>query len=125
MLPLLGPLIAANDAGKRLSEYLADLPTRRTATGRLQEIPREASLALVDALKEGDTGWLPEGLGEIVEVDETDGFRMTFETGRIVHMRPSGNAPELRCYVEAEASDVAEDILLSTLKAMQLRVSEA
>ena len=27
--------------------------------------------------------------------DQTDGVRMTFDTGRILHIRPSGNAPEL------------------------------
>ena len=38
-------------------------------------------------------------------------LRTTFETGRIVHLRPSGNAPEFRIYTEAEDKDVAHDIL--------------
>ncbi|MBU2023279.1 MAG: phosphomannomutase, partial [Gammaproteobacteria bacterium] len=38
---------------------------------------------------------------EVVSIDETDGLRMTLNSGDIVHLRPSGNAPELRCYVES------------------------
>jgi phosphomannomutase len=34
-------------------------------------------------------------------VDTTDGVRATFHNGEIVHLRASGNAPELRCYAEA------------------------
>jgi len=30
-----------------------------------------------------------------------DGLRTTFESGEIIHLRPSGNAPQLRCYKEA------------------------
>jgi phosphomannomutase len=29
----------------------------------------------------------------------------------VVHLRPSGNAPELRCYVEADSEARAEGIL--------------
>ncbi|MEY4891003.1 MAG: hypothetical protein RIQ75_2133, partial [Pseudomonadota bacterium] len=37
-----------------------------------------------------------------------DGVRMTFANGRIIHLRGSGNAPELRCYAEAENKALAE-----------------
>ncbi len=30
---------------------------------------------------------------------------MTFDSGEIVHLRPSGNAPEFRCYNEAASAD--------------------
>jgi phosphomannomutase len=36
-------------------------------------------------------------------IDRTDGIRITFENGEIVHLRPSGNAPEFRCYTEADS----------------------
>jgi len=42
--------------------------------------------------------------------DQTDGLRVKFDTGDIVHLRPSGNAPELKCYVES--TDEAECKLL-------------
>jgi phosphomannomutase len=32
-------------------------------------------------------------------------------SGDIVHFRPSGNAPELRCYTEAATPERAEELL--------------
>lgn len=43
----------------------------------------------------------------IKHVDETDGLRMTLADERTIHLRPSGNAPELRCYAEAETYAIA------------------
>jgi len=34
---------------------------------------------------------------------------VTFANGDIVHLRPSGNAPELRCYAEADTQERAQD----------------
>ena len=46
---------------------------------------------------------------------KTDGLRITFENGNIIHLRPSGNSPELRCYGEANNFSTANKIVLSTL----------
>ena len=35
------------------------------------------------------------------EISNIDGLRITFASEEVVHLRPSGNAPELRCYTEA------------------------
>jgi phosphomannomutase len=35
---------------------------------------------------------------------------MSFASGAILHFRPSGNAPELRCYSEAETEARARDL---------------
>ena len=40
-------------------------------------------------------------LGGVADVSDIDGLRITLTDGRIIHFRPSGNAPEMRCYVEA------------------------
>jgi phosphomannomutase len=55
-------------------------------------------------------------LSDISAIDTTDGTRLTLADGSIVHFRQSGNAPELRCYVE---TDTAEDTdrLLETMMA--------
>ena len=44
------------------------------------------------------------------KIDLTDGLRATFGSGDIVHLRPSGNAPELRCYAEAAEARDAEQL---------------
>lgn len=48
--------------------------------------------------------------GRIAAVDTTDGLRMTFENSEIVHLRASGNAPEFRCYNEAETEARATEL---------------
>ena len=50
-----------------------------------------------------------------VVVDMTDGVRMTFADGDIVHLRASGNAPELRCYAEAASLEVARALAMGAL----------
>jgi phosphomannomutase len=40
--------------------------------------------------------------GNVASVDLTDGVRMTFDNEEIVHLRPSGNAPEFRVYTESD-----------------------
>jgi phosphomannomutase len=37
--------------------------------------------------------------GAIVWLDYTDGLRMGFDQGDVIHLRPSGNADEFRVYV--------------------------
>ena len=38
-----------------------------------------------------------ELFGRISKIDQTDGLRITFNSEDILHIRPSGNAPEFRC----------------------------
>jgi phosphomannomutase len=109
------PMIAALAAGEgALAARVAREAPRFTASDRLQEVPTERSAALVAALA-GDAGRrvaLLDGLPlhGAPEFDRTDGLRMIFGD-RVLHIRPSGNAPELRVYAEAESPDAAEALL--------------
>ncbi|HDH9132072.1 TPA: phosphomannomutase, partial [Escherichia coli] len=47
--------------------------------------------------------------------DETDGARFTLNNGDIIHLRPSGNAPELRCYAEASDENQAKQYVTNVL----------
>jgi phosphomannomutase len=49
-------------------------------------------------------------------VSEVDGLRMTFENDEVIHLRPSGNAPELRCYTEAATMARAQEINVATMR---------
>ena len=40
-----------------------------------------------------------------------DGPRFTLASGDVIHYRPSGNAPELRCYVEGRTDERAAMLL--------------
>ncbi|MBD3786068.1 MAG: phosphomannomutase [Sphingomonadales bacterium] len=124
LLPMIAPLSRARAAGG-LAALVAQEPARFTAADRLEEIPTEASRALIAGF-EADPAALPgflAALGEAPEaVDRTDGLRVSCASGRIVHFRPSGNAPELRLYVEAEAPEAAQAILRQGLAALRARL---
>lgn len=122
-LPLVATLAQAAADGVSLSAMLDTLPMRRTATDRLQEVPREKSLALVETILDGDISMMPEMLGALTDTNTTDGVRLTFDSARVVHIRPSGNAPELRCYVEAESSEAAGEVLALVLESLKARVT--
>jgi len=54
-------------------------------------------------------------LGESAEkLDLTDGLRMFLRGSKTLHLRLSGNAPELRIYVEAENGTLADGLLQAT-----------
>ncbi len=110
---ILSLLLAARAGGLRLSELRQTLPPRFTASDRLKDFPAELSRERLAALRaEGAPAieaLFPE-LGPVREVDETDGLRVTFARGDIVHLRPSGNAPELRCYNEAATERRASEL---------------
>jgi phosphomannomutase len=113
VLPIVAVLAAARSSSVRA---LVDaLPPRVTYSDRIPDF--------VPARRDALMAWMLEGEGrdarlqaafgsiagaELESVDLTDGVRMSFANGRVIHLRGSGNAPELRCYAEAEAPEVAQ-----------------
>jgi phosphomannomutase len=123
LLPLIAPLSRARAAGG-LAALVAAEPPRFTVADRLEDIPTECSRALMAGF-EADPAWLAAflaGLGESLNAtDRTDGLRLKLASGRVVHMRPSGNAPEFRLYAEAETPAAAAALLdqgLARLRAL-------
>ncbi|WP_440054146.1 phosphomannomutase [Pseudoalteromonas sp. T1lg65] len=98
-----------------ISKQLTKLPNRFTASDRLQNFAKEKSLDLIAELEKDASSFLVK-LGYELEytVDLTDGLRITIENGDIVHLRPSGNAPELRCYAESSSEEVAKSLVMAT-----------
>ncbi|MFM8748221.1 MAG: phosphomannomutase [Aestuariivirga sp.] len=118
MLPILLVLAVANRGGGRLSALSAGLPSRYTFSDRLQNIDPAACRALLsgEADVAREFAMLP-GLenAAVAAIDRTDGLRLSFSTGDILHLRPSGNAPELRCYAEAASPRRAEELCRQAL----------
>jgi phosphomannomutase len=113
VLPMIAPLAAAVAQGVPLAQLIATLPDHFTATDRAQNIPTQRSAAFIASLtsdKSARTEFF-EGVGVEQTINRTDGLRVTFDCGAIVHLRPSGNAPECRCYVEARSKDRANTLL--------------
>lgn len=117
LLPALTLLVSAARSGKPLSALVKGLPARYTVSDRIKEFPTVQSQALV-ATWRNNLPAMHHALAlehAIAEVDTTDGLRVTLENGEIVHFRASGNAPELRCYVEASDPALAHKRLQQCL----------
>ena len=111
-------LASSQREGLRVSELVLGLPGRFTASGRLKDFPVSASQAKLAELWSGDAARDKRAVesafgghfGPVSHLDVTDGLRITFANGEVMHLRASGNAPEFRCYSEADAPDRAEEI---------------
>jgi phosphomannomutase len=118
LIVVLAVLGLAAEQGVALSALGALLPPRFSASDRLKGFPTARAEERIEALAGGGAPALEAafpGLGAATAVDRTDGLRVTFAGGDIVHLRPSGNAPELRCYVEAETESRAAALLARCL----------
>lgn len=107
VLPVLSIILLSIQKGLTISELLADLPQRFTASDRIQNFPTEESAKILVQFE--DVAAIEEAFGDLFgkveSVDLTDGLRVTFQTLEVLHMRPSGNAPEFRCYNEAASQE--------------------
>jgi len=118
LLVALTILVAAKRRGIPVSRLAADLPPRFTASDRIQDFPTELALERLTALASGDkardkaaSNLIFAGrFGAVAHIDTTDGLRLTFDSGEIAHLRPSGNAPELRAYTEADTPERAAEM---------------
>ena len=110
VLPILAALIAGREAGS-ISTLVSGLPGRFTASGILREFPNKAGKAVVERFRsEGNSlaeQFFGQAFGAVESLDFTDGARITFRDGDVVHLRPSGNAPEFRCYTESSSQERA------------------
>jgi phosphomannomutase len=116
MLPILAVLGAARAAAQTLSQLVATLPSRVARSDRLEHVPAERSALLLERLRTDAAGFFaPQG--KIAATSDIDGLRFELAGGDVIHYRPSGNAPELRCYTEAATAERAEALLAWGLKA--------
>lgn len=112
VLPFL--MLLASAGHDAISSLVSALPQRFTHSDRIKNFPTKFSHALISEGKE-DLGFLLKNLGLYdkcaAHSDCTDGLRLFLTDGCIVHLRPSGNAPELRCYAEANTYDEAKKLV--------------
>lgn len=121
VLLLIVPLARAAQAGG-LAALVSAEPARFTAADRLQDVALETSQTLVadfDTNQAKRADFLASIKGLEAGIDRTDGLRITLTDGRIVHLRPSGNAPELRLYSEAESANAAAQTLAEGLRVLR------
>lgn len=114
-----GIALLSQAAGTPLSAQVARLPARFTASDRIQGIATATSKAFIEAATQTPSVFLSlldKTADEIEAINTTDGLRISLKDGEIIHLRPSGNAPELRCYVEANTSAAASQRVQQVLQ---------
>jgi len=129
LLPILGVLFAAAERGCSVSELFAELPRRFSKAGLLKDFPRSASLGILQRLtplngSDGDADQhasiatdlarvftCARGFTSVARLDYTDGVRIIFSNNEVTHIRPSGNADELRIYATADTQARADAIV--------------
>ncbi|WP_310201497.1 phosphomannomutase [Ancylobacter sp. 3268] len=114
MLPILAVLATVARSDETLASLVARQGFAVALSSRLPNVPQERSSIFIAAL--GDEASQVSRIafaarGGIVARNGCDGLRLTFNDGTSVHYRASGNAPELRVYVEAENPEGAEILL--------------
>ncbi|MEZ8635858.1 phosphomannomutase [Vibrio cyclitrophicus] len=106
-----------------IESLVSNLPQRFTHSDRIQNFATEKSLSILESGRQ-NTGQLLDNLGfknlDTMAIDNTDGLRIELSNCTIIHLRPSGNAPELRCYAEAERMEEAIALVGQVLNKIQL-----
>jgi phosphomannomutase len=131
MIVILSILLAAKKRGKKISELVAELPPRYTASDRLKDFPTADSQVILAGYSSGveaaDIAALGRDFGdlagEVASINRVDGLRVTFRNGDVIHLRPSGNAPEFRCYTEASTNERALSLNAAVLGRLRGMVS--
>ena len=123
VIVILGILLLAKRQGEKVSELAASLPARFTASDRLKNFATEKSAAILAKFNSGSEAADKAAIekmfggicGRVASLNRTDGLRITFANEEVIHLRPSGNAPEFRCYAEAATDERAWEITTRAL----------
>lgn len=123
ILPVIAALGLAAKDGISVAELVAQLPLQVAVADRLQDVPGERSSTFLERLRTDGAFaaevFAPHG---IAGVSAIDGLQFHLTGGETVHFRASGNAPELRSYVEAGTAERAQELLAWSMAALEKAV---
>ncbi|RKE78228.1 phosphomannomutase [Rhizobium sp. AG855] len=120
-LPALAALGMAAQNGQSLSDLAKAFSLPVALSDRLENFATERSTSLMAHIRQSRdnlAGFLAP-IGAVAGVSDIDGVRVTLADGRVIHFRPSGNAPEMRCYVEAKTHGEAEALMKTGLELLR------
>jgi len=136
-LPILAVLLRAKEHGVAVSALFDQLPRRFNRAALLKNFPHQTGRKIVRYLSPAEESireitfdatnpnpkWLnihaqttrffspTLGFGAVAKINYTDGVRIYFDNNDIAHVRPSGNADELRIYAVADTQLRADEIV--------------
>lgn len=113
VLPILAMLSLRSLHKRPLSAIVQAYGLPASVSDRLANYSAEAGSAFMGYLRglPSNASTFLRGIGEVESVSDIDGLRIRLRDSRTIHFRPSGNAPEMRCYVEAATESAALDLL--------------
>jgi phosphomannomutase len=113
ILPAVACLVLARREGLTLSALTATLPARFMKADRVKDVAPDKGRAFLGHMETSETfraGFDPR-LARPVGISTLDGVRLALAGGDTVHFRQSGNAPEMRVYVETGSAEATERLL--------------
>ncbi len=126
IIVLLTILVQSRQSGQAISALLKALPQRFTFSDRIKNFPSADSQKMLAIFNSGHAEAdvsaadliFSELFGPAASIDSTDGARISLESGEVIHLRASGNAPELRCYNEAGSEERVRDMNAMCMKVL-------
>lgn len=122
VLPILAIIALSAKRSLPVSSLANDLPPRFTASDRIKNFATEKSQQLITQFTEKPSKidvLFSECKLNYASIDITDGLRITMTNEEVIHYRPSGNAPELRCYAESDSAKRSVELVKSALSLIQ------
>ncbi len=112
VIPVVAILASAKQKNCAVSEIVASLPHRFTSSVLAKNCPPEKSQKILQKVSADPATFLNSITpnAKIRTIDTLDGFRITNDQNQVIHLRPSGNAPEFRCYTEANDQEIADKL---------------
>ncbi|WP_413578509.1 phosphomannomutase [Bdellovibrio sp. HCB290] len=126
ILPALAVLGMATKRKCSVSDVVDKLPARFTSSVLAKNCPPEKSQKIIQSVSIDADNFMKSLIPDaaVWNKNTLDGFRMMTTQGQIVHLRPSGNAPEFRCYTEASTQAEADAIATKALNKILLLIKE-
>ena len=123
ILPAVACLVLAKREGKPLSALAAMLPARFMKADRVKDVAPDRSRTFLDAMESARDlrAAFDPRLADPVEISVLDGVRMALSNGDTVHFRQSGNAPEMRIYVETGSAAGTDRLLAEMMERLSAR----
>ncbi|QDK45356.1 phosphomannomutase [Bdellovibrio sp. ZAP7] len=110
VLPALTIIASAKKHNCSVAEVVDQLPNRFTSSVLAKNCPLEKSQKILQAAGAAPEVFVKQIIpdAKIQSINTQDGLRMTTDKNKVIHLRPSGNAPEFRCYTESDSQKDAD-----------------
>jgi len=125
LITILALLGMVKNHGGKISDIAVTLPARYTYSNRLKNVTSVESEKLIRSIISNPSlinNFHEINLRSLKHTDETDGLRINFENNDYLHLRPSGNSPELRCYAESFSEEHAKKIVSLCLDTIDKKI---